>query len=946
MIRLYESDSTTFNNEYGGICNLPDAVVCTVNQNTDGTLELVMEYPVNGKFFSEIKEDRIIVVKPNDYSDPQGFRIYEITKTLEYNVTINAVHVTYDMNDYLVLPLEINIKDTSAAEKVSTILETIFSQTYDETKQKYLYDNIVYNESNFNFIFDESLSELEYEPEIYEISTPTNLRELIFGNSSGLISIIKDIAVIVDNFNVTFKKEVNQDRGFLVKYSHNMTGMEAIINSTESYNNVYAYFGKTASNKKETVYKSWGEAHINDHVPANREDLPAEEQQYYIEGASDWPPAPYSKDWFLDKNSSTSRTASFKDIKEQHGTVGGTAFLITAPDQIYDPDTGTMVDNEYKNRVFRYVKTGWLPRTYGWVEVPNTDPYAEENNKYVLKLTTSSSNQKYEVVDLKGYEFPEGESDPNLDTTTGVYNVKAGKRNKLKTVELNDMLAEGEEITQELLYTKLKKYLEDNDVTKIKMELTVDFVKLSDFKEFNYLQYLEHIELYDLVQILHEDLGINVINKVVAYEYDCILGRYNSITIGEEPESMTDTVMTKGSNISDLTNNMSFATEDFSLKTVGKKIIGFTKEQISSLKGSSKSSSSSSNEETVNSGSLELNSSGNGSSLLRDTPAVEEDEESEDYEYTGASVLLSILQDPDVMGSLDVLVADLLIAENAVVKDTLTAGNIKVKGCIEADSGYIAGFHIVNTETDPTKPPKPVLTTNIEKTSVNDLKTGLYLNDDGISFIVDHEQFGYKYTKISSDGIVTNQISMNPFQECYKETSHDIYPVEKKIPYYSTYPVISAYSVMDNDEDDQSQYDKENHILYTNLSPETDYCTLVQYMSSYSNRTYVDMEIPANSYITIIVRAPDLNTPSYHDLIYDVGDSSTFELYGAIVTKRVFRNTPEAEKYDTGNLTVEYSSWKDSEDYNDKPKWTIKIYNGNSYACDWCLELIWKYMAY
>ena len=77
---LYESTESTF--ETNGLGVLSDTISCQVVEERNGIFEITLEYPLTGIHYQEIKQRRIIFIKPNPYEDPQPFRIYRITKPL------------------------------------------------------------------------------------------------------------------------------------------------------------------------------------------------------------------------------------------------------------------------------------------------------------------------------------------------------------------------------------------------------------------------------------------------------------------------------------------------------------------------------------------------------------------------------------------------------------------------------------------------------------------------------------------------------------------------------------------------------------------------------------------------------------------------------------------------------------------------------------------------
>lgn len=93
---LFAGDKTTFDNY--GLGALSDCASCRVVEERNGVYELEMEYPVDGIHYEDISHSRIILAKPSEDTTPQAFRIYKISKPLNGIVTINAEHISYQLN--------------------------------------------------------------------------------------------------------------------------------------------------------------------------------------------------------------------------------------------------------------------------------------------------------------------------------------------------------------------------------------------------------------------------------------------------------------------------------------------------------------------------------------------------------------------------------------------------------------------------------------------------------------------------------------------------------------------------------------------------------------------------------------------------------------------------------------------------------------------------------
>ena len=103
---LFESDTTNFNNN--GVGPLVETVTYEVYEEANGEFELTLQYPVTGRYFTDIKDDMIIQASPNEYDEPHNFRIYEMVKdTQGGTVYIYAHTVTNDLAGNLVMDLTI-----------------------------------------------------------------------------------------------------------------------------------------------------------------------------------------------------------------------------------------------------------------------------------------------------------------------------------------------------------------------------------------------------------------------------------------------------------------------------------------------------------------------------------------------------------------------------------------------------------------------------------------------------------------------------------------------------------------------------------------------------------------------------------------------------------------------------------------------------------------------
>ena len=214
LIRLYESTETEFTTN--GIGGLPDATKCTVKEERNGSFELTMTYPIDGKHYSDITLRRIIFVKPNPYDDPQPFRIYSITKPINGIVTVNAEHISYDLSGFPVAPFEAN-----NIQEAFTKLKTQSASTFT---------------CPFTFSTDKTTTAK------FTVPKPVSIRSLLGGSEGSILDVYGGGEYTFDRFNVTLNQHRGANNGVSIRYGKNLTDIEQEENCSSVYTGVYPYW--------------------------------------------------------------------------------------------------------------------------------------------------------------------------------------------------------------------------------------------------------------------------------------------------------------------------------------------------------------------------------------------------------------------------------------------------------------------------------------------------------------------------------------------------------------------------------------------------------------------------------------------------------------------------------------------------------------------------------
>ena len=213
LIRLFESTATSF--QTNGLGGLSEALKCEVVEERNGSFELEMEYHISGRRYSDLKLRRIIVAKPNPYSEPQPFRIYDISKPINGLVTIKAEHISYDMSGYPVSPFSVSdVKAAISNTQSSAIVSHPFKLSTDMSASGE-----------------------------FTILKPVSMRSLLGGSSESILeSYGGDGEYEFNGFNVILHQNRGTNRGVTIRYGKNMTDLKQEESCSNVYTAVYPFW--------------------------------------------------------------------------------------------------------------------------------------------------------------------------------------------------------------------------------------------------------------------------------------------------------------------------------------------------------------------------------------------------------------------------------------------------------------------------------------------------------------------------------------------------------------------------------------------------------------------------------------------------------------------------------------------------------------------------------
>ena len=159
--------------------------------------------------------------------------------------------------------------------------------------------------------------------------------------------------------------------------------------------------------------------------------------------------------------------------------------------------------------------------------------------RYGKNLVSLKQNQNCENVYTAVYPFYySGDTLVDLGTTVDIAGTFDFER--VLSLDLTDKFDDVP--TKEQIRAAAVKYIEDNDIGRPKVNLKVDFVKLSQYSGYEEYEPLEDIRLCDTVSIYFEKLGVSTSAKCIAMDFNPLTERITSIELGDAKNTLADTI--------------------------------------------------------------------------------------------------------------------------------------------------------------------------------------------------------------------------------------------------------------------------------------------------------------------------------------------------------------------------------------------------------------------
>ena len=196
-----------------GLGGLSDAIECIITHEINGQYELYMRYPITGIHYEELSNGKIIMGKPDAFTDEQPFRIYRITKPLNGVVTVYARHLCYDLQGIVVEPFTAGSL-TEAMLTIPTKCTPSSPITLQTTRT--VASGITLNE-------------------------PRPLWRLLGGQEGSLLDVYGG-EWDFDKLDAKLVTQLGQDRGVNIRYGKNLTELEQDATIEASYSGVFPYW--------------------------------------------------------------------------------------------------------------------------------------------------------------------------------------------------------------------------------------------------------------------------------------------------------------------------------------------------------------------------------------------------------------------------------------------------------------------------------------------------------------------------------------------------------------------------------------------------------------------------------------------------------------------------------------------------------------------------------
>lgn len=114
--------------------------------------------------------------------------------------------------------------------------------------------------------------------------------------------------------------------------------------------------------------------------------------------------------------------------------------------------------------------------------------------------------------------------------------------------------------TPEQLADAGQQYVTNNKIGVPTVSIDLSFAQLEQYSLYESTEALERVRMGDTVHVFFEQLGISVTSRIVETNYDPILNRYNSVSVGSVRANIAETIADQQHQIDELANPTTLST--------------------------------------------------------------------------------------------------------------------------------------------------------------------------------------------------------------------------------------------------------------------------------------------------------------------------------------------------------------------------------------------------
>lgn len=504
----YPNSSRTFVGH--GIGDLVEAtdIVAEENGEEGHEWELSFKYPETGELFSQIALNNIVVAKANSYQGLQAFRIYSITKELNHTVSVACQHISYDLANIPVKPMEtIGASESLVVMKANMvnvcnsnnfIFNTDLAITYSSSKTYKKGDIVLYGTTLYKCTVDiltpeawnsshwtSSVSTAEKDSVTIKFEEPKSaLKVLLDGDDSIRGKYGGD--VVTDNYNISLYSIGGSNRGMSIEYGVDLIEISQERNITDMITGILPYYVRAKDVKLDIgVERSSTVTETNASMVLNTE-------AYTLEVGSKY-------------------TLKFTP----ENTPGGTAILKAAAG-FSQSDIGFNMDGIEKE--YNIVPSSNITVAAGTdLVVSNAIPYETSGGETIYSPIGAISSFTITKNFIEPIIYGDVVNGP------GVYDVQ-----RISSVNLTEYFQDSnDEPTAAQVTAKAQEWVNEEEIGIPEVSLTLSYADVEG----------KDVRLYDAVRVIFSRMGIDVTSKVTRYKYDVLAERCTEIDVGQTKES-------------------------------------------------------------------------------------------------------------------------------------------------------------------------------------------------------------------------------------------------------------------------------------------------------------------------------------------------------------------------------------------------------------------------